>query len=155
MVPAANPLKGSALKRVAVTLTVLASVLALAACGSSSSSSSSSSQAASTPAAGSSSAGGGGGSTVKVSADPSGAFKFNTTSLTAKAGKTTFDFTNDSPLGHNLTIQDSKGKTLGSSPTFMGGSKSFILTLQPGTYKYLCTIPGHAAGGMEGTLTVK
>ena len=24
----------------------------------------------------------------------------------------------------------------------------------PGTYEYLCTVPGHAAGGMKGLLTV-
>jgi uncharacterized cupredoxin-like copper-binding protein len=28
-------------------------------------------------------------------------------------------------------------------------------TLKPGTYTFLCTVPGHAAGGMKGTLTVK
>jgi uncharacterized cupredoxin-like copper-binding protein len=27
--------------------------------------------------------------------------------------------------------------------------------LQPGEYKFLCTVPGHAEGGMEGTLTVE
>jgi len=27
--------------------------------------------------------------------------------------------------------------------------------LAPGTYTFLCTVPGHAQAGMEGTLTVK
>jgi len=92
---------------------------------------------------------------VKVSADPTGQLKYNTTSLSAKAGKATFDFTNESPLSHNFTIEDKSGKALGNTPTFTGGSKSVTLTLQPGTYKFLCTVPGHAQAGMEGTLTVK
>ena len=144
------------MKRAVVVLTALTAALALAACGSSSSSSSS----ATTPgpagtAAGAGGGGGGGTQTLKETADPSGQFKFSSSSLSAKAGKATFDFTNDSPLAHNFTIEDKSGKTLGNTPTFMGGSKSFTLTLQPGTYKFLCTVPGHAQGGMEGILTVK
>jgi plastocyanin len=147
--------KGAAVKRAVVILTALTAALALAACGSSSSSSSSSSTSAGGASAGGGGGGGGGSQTLKLSADPSGQFKFDTSSLSAKSGKATFDFSNSSPLAHNLTIQDKSGRSLGSTPTFMGGSKSFTLTLQPGTYKFLCTVPGHAAGGMEGTLTVK
>jgi plastocyanin len=143
-------------KRAVVVLTALTAALALAACGSSSSSSTSTSTSAGNAPAGGGGGGGGGASqTLKETADPSGAFKFSASSLSAKAGKSTFDFTNDSPLAHNFTIEDSSGKALGNTPTFMGGSKSFTLTLQPGTYKFLCTVPGHAQGGMEGTLTVK
>jgi uncharacterized cupredoxin-like copper-binding protein len=29
------------------------------------------------------------------------------------------------------------------------------VTLSPGTYDFLCTVPGHADGGMKGKLTVK
>jgi plastocyanin len=139
-------------RKALMTLAALGAALALVACGSSSSSSDTGATAAATSGGG---GGGGTSSTVKVSADPSGAFKFDTTSLSTKAGKTTFDFTNESPLSHNFTIEDKNGKTVGSTPTFTGGSKSTTLTLQPGTYKFLCTVPGHAQGGMEGTLTVK
>jgi plastocyanin len=152
--------KGAVVKRVAVILTALTAALALAACGGSSSSSSSSTSSGAGAAAGSASAaggggGGGGGGTVKISADPSGQLKYDTTSLTAKAGTDSFEFTNESPLSHNFTIEDKSGKTVGSTPTFTGGTKSVNLTLQPGTYKFLCTVPGHAAAGMQGTLTVK
>jgi plastocyanin len=99
--------------------------------------------------------GGGGGSTLKVSADPSGAFKFDTSSLSAKAGSDTFDFTNDSPIDHNFTIETSGGDEVAATPTFAGGTKSVTADLKPGTYTFLCTIPGHAEGGMKGTLTVK
>ena len=72
------------MRRSAAVLTALAAALALAACGGGGSDSSSSGSAASVATAGGGASGGGG--TVKVSADPSGAFKFNTKSLTAKSG---------------------------------------------------------------------
>ena len=140
------------MKRAVVILTALTAALALAACGSSSSSSSSTS-AGTAPAGGG--GGGGGSQTVKVAADPSGQLHYTTTTLSAKAGKATFDFTNESPLSHDLTIEDKSGAKLGATPVFTGGSKSFTITLQPGTYKFLCTVPGHAQAGMQGTLMVK
>jgi uncharacterized cupredoxin-like copper-binding protein len=99
--------------------------------------------------------GGGGGQTVPISADPTGQLKFNTTKLSAKAGSDTFAFTNDAPLAHDFTIETSSGAKVGATPVFSGGTKSFTANLKPGTYKFLCTVPGHAAAGMQGTLTVK
>jgi len=63
--------------------------------------------------------------------------------------------TNSSSLGHNITIQQgTSGSVLGSTPTFSGGSKSVTVNLKPGTYTFFCSVPGHRAGGMVGTLTV-
>lgn len=98
---------------------------------------------------------GGGGSTIKVSADPTGQLKFQQTSLTATAGKDTIDFTNDSPLGHNVQIQDSSGKLVGGTKTITGTSTTATVDLKPGKYIFFCSIPGHEAAGMKGTLTVK
>ncbi len=40
------------------------------------------------------------------------------------------------------------------SPGAMG-FKSLIVTLKAkGTYEYMCTVPGHAAGGMKGVFKV-
>jgi plastocyanin len=144
----------SALSLVAVALTV-----GLAACGGSSSSSSTSSSSApasSSSSSTSSSASGsaGGGSTVKEAADPSGQLKFTNNTLTAKAGKATVDFTNASPVPHNMTIVDSSGKKVGATPTFSGGTKSFTADLKPGKYTFYCSVPGHRQAGMQGTLTV-
>jgi uncharacterized cupredoxin-like copper-binding protein len=36
----------------------------------------------------------------------------------------------------------------------MGGTKTLSVSLKPGTYTFECTVPGHAAAGMKGTLTV-
>jgi outer membrane protein assembly factor BamB len=80
---------------------------------------------------------------------------FNTNALTAKAGKVTIDFTNNSALQHNVTLVNSGSKILGKTPTFAGGSKSLSATLKPGTYTYYCSVPGHRQAGMQGTLTIK
>jgi plastocyanin len=151
-----------------LTLAVAALMLGVSACGGGSSSSSSSSAAAtsatsSTPAttsSSSSSAATGGSaaasSTLSIAADPSGALKFTKSTLTAKAGTVTISFTNSSPLAHNLTVQQgTSGAVLGATPTFMGGTKTLKLTLKAGTYTYYCSVPGHRAAGMQGTLTVQ
>jgi len=45
----------------------------------------------------------------------------------------------------------------GVRPPIIGPGKSASLTvsLKAGKYPYLCTVPGHAAGGMKGVFTVK
>ena len=35
-----------------------------------------------------------------------------------------------------------------------GKSAKLTVTLKAGKFPYLCTVPGHAAAGMKGTLTV-
>ncbi len=92
---------------------------------------------------------------LSLEANPQGQLKYNTSSLTAKAGKVTIDFKNMSPLGHNVTVESSGGGTLGATETFQGGSKKLTLNLKPGTYKFFCSVPGHRQAGMEGTLVVK
>ena len=137
------------------TAGLLLMLFALAGCGGSSSPSTTTSSAPaqtskpSTPAPAAPTGG-----AVKLAADPSGALKFNTTSLNAKAGKVTVDFTNSAPLAHNVTIASSTGAVLGATPTFQGGTKSLTLNLKPGTYTFYCSVPGHRQAGMHGTLVV-
>jgi plastocyanin len=99
--------------------------------------------------------GGGGGETISLSADPSGGFAFEQTSLTAQAGKDTIDFDNPAPIAHDVCVEDSSGDELGCSDEVSEGKTSLTVDLQPGTYTYFCSVDGHRAGGMEGTLTVK
>lgn len=79
---------------------------------------------------------------------------FDKTSLTSKPGKVTIDFDNPSALEHNVAIEQN-GKQIAISETLAKGKTSVSADLAPGTYAYLCTIPGHAEAGMEGTLTVR
>ncbi len=99
----------------------------------------------SSPAAGSSS--------VSLAADPAGALAYDTKQLSAKAGAVTITMANASPVEHDVAIAEGT-KVVGSIPGFIGGSKTFKVTLKPGRYTFYCTIPGHRAAGMEGTLTV-
>lgn len=144
------------MKKMLAIFGLVIAALALVACGSSSNNSSTTTPAkAPTKSGGGSKAATGGGGTTSISADPSGQLKFSTTKLTAKAGQDTFAFTNQAPISHDFTIEDSSGKKLGATPVFTGGTKTFTANLKPGTYKFLCTVPSHAAAGMKGTLTVK
>jgi plastocyanin len=98
----------------------------------------------------------GGGSTLKLAADPSGALAYDTKSLSAKAGNVTIDFTNDAPISHDVSVEDSSGSELGTSDLISKSSTTLDLSnLKPGSYTFFCTVPGHREGGMEGTLTVK
>jgi plastocyanin len=147
-------------------LTLAVGLVVLAGCGSSSSSSTTSSASepaapATTPATTSSAAAAtpapaaGASSTLSLSANAEGQLKYNTTSLTAKAGKVAINFTNTAPEDHNVTIETSSGTMVGATPTFQGGSKTLSVTLKAGTYKFYCSVPGHRMAGMEGTLTVQ
>jgi plastocyanin len=93
------------------------------------------------------------GTTLDIAADASGALKFDKSSLTAKAGKVNIVMANPSPLSHDIAIQgngvDVKGKVVSQ-----GGTSTVSADLKPGTYTFLCTVDGHAAAGMKGTLTV-
>lgn len=91
--------------------------------------------------------------TLKLSADPS-ALAFDTTELTAKPGEVTIDFDNPSPIPHNVVIEED-GKELAGFEPIAEGEESVSADLKAGTYTFLCTVPGHAEAGMEGSLTVE
>jgi plastocyanin len=129
-------------------------LVVLAGCGSSSTGSTSSSTTASTAATTTTSSTAPSGA-LSLAANPEGQLAYNKKSLTANAGKVSVDFTNSSPLDHNMTIESSSHQILGATPTFQGGTKVLTLSLKPGTYKFFCSVPGHRMAGMEGTLTVK
>ena len=141
-------------KRLLITFALVALAgFGLAACGSDSSSTSTTTSAetsASTTAAATAGRGG----TVKIAADPSGALAFTETKLSAPAGTDTIDFENASSTGHNVEIEDSSGEDVAGTDTITDGKTSTTADLQPGTYTFYCSVPGHQ-GRQEGTITVK
>jgi nitrite reductase (NO-forming) len=90
----------------------------------------------------------GGVSTVSVTESE---FKFDPKAMTAKAGQVTFQIKNGGSVEHNFIVEGSSIKVEGIQP---GQTKNVSTTLAAGTYKVLCTIPGHQEAGMTGTLTV-
>jgi plastocyanin len=95
---------------------------------------------------------GGGGATLAIAADPGGALKFTQTKLTAKAGKVTIQFTNQSKVPHGVVITGHGVNA--KTEVVTGGDASATANLKPGTYTFYCPVPGHRQAGMQGTLTV-
>ncbi len=93
-----------------------------------------------------------GATSLKIAASPS-ALKYSTSKLSAAAGSVTITMSNPSPLRHNVAIKGNgvnvKGKTVGK-----GGVSKVTVTLKKGTYEFYCTLLGHEAAGMKGTLVV-
>jgi plastocyanin len=97
----------------------------------------------------------GSGASIDVEADPSGNLAFTSDTISAKAGKDTVNFTNSSPVPHDVRIEDESGEEVGGTEVISEGAESAEVELKPGTYTYFCSVPGHRQAGMEGTLTVK
>ena len=76
--------------------------------------------------------------------------------LEVNAGKVRFDVTNSGQFTHDFVILKD-GNELAKTPTFRqaDGTQVLEVDLQPGTYKVLCDIQGHADRGMQGELIVK
>jgi plastocyanin len=94
-----------------------------------------------------------GSTSLKLSADKN-KLSYNRKTLKAHAGKVTIVMTNPSSIfQHNIAIKGNgvkvKGKVVGH-----GGTSKVTVTLKPGKYEFYCTVPGHEAGGMKGTLIV-
>jgi plastocyanin len=145
------------MKKASAVLAVAAlSVLGLAACGGSSNDNSTTT-AASTPASTTPAGGGAGGgaSTVDISTPGGSTLAYDQKDVTAKAGSVTINFDNKEALQHDVAVADSSGKVLGQTDLVSSGTANATVNLQPGTYTFYCTVPGHKEAGMEGTLTVK
>jgi plastocyanin len=93
------------------------------------------------------------GGTLQLKASPT-QIAYDTTELTSKPGKVTIDFDNPAALEHDVAIEQD-GKEIAVSETIAEGKTSVTADLAPDTYTFLCTVPGHAEAGMEGTLTVQ
>ena len=88
--------------------------------------------------------------TVNVTAGKPSELRFTLSKKTVAKGVVTFKVANRGKLEHDFKIAGKKTAKL--KP---GKTATLKVTLKKGKAAYLCTLPGHAAGGMKGTLTVK
>ena len=102
---------------------------------------------------GAATAGGSGGeTTLENPADPR-ELRFSKSTLETPAGTVTLVMENPSALEHNIAVRgeglDEKGEVVGQ-----GEESTVTVELEPGEYEFYCSVPGHEAAGMKGTLTV-
>lgn len=102
------------------------------------------------------------GGTLTLPADPSGALAFvsgvednpgRVIQASAEAGQLVLTSLNDSPIEHNIAVSngvEEVGPVVGT-----GATSEVSVDIEPGEYTFLCTVPGHAEGGMQGILTVE
>lgn len=113
---------------------------------------------------------------LQSTADPGGQLKFAEETLNAAAGQAlTVAFNNPSALPHSWVLvepgqeaavdQAATAKNgdptgvdgvIAGSPVVNGGGNAIVdvPALEPGSYPFICTVPGHYAAGMKGTLNV-
>jgi uncharacterized cupredoxin-like copper-binding protein len=97
----------------------------------------------------------GGGSTVDFSTPPGTDLVYDQTDVSTKAGSVTINFDNRQSLQHDVKVEDSSGQELGGTELVSSGTATGTVELQPDSYTFFCSVPGHREAGMEGTLTVK
>jgi mono/diheme cytochrome c family protein len=94
------------------------------------------------------------GGKLQIDADPTGALAFTAKFAIAKTGAVTLVMANKASIQHDISIQgngvNKQGPRVGK-----GGTSKVSASLKPGKYTFYCSVPGHEAGGMKGTLTVK
>ena len=78
-------------------------------------------------------------------------FKIVPQDLTARPGRLTFQIKNVGTVEHNFVVEGTAVKVESIQP---GETQTAMVDLAAGTYRMVCTIPGHEEAGMVGTLEV-
>jgi Cu+-exporting ATPase len=80
--------------------------------------------------------------------------RFEPASATVPAGEwVVITLRNEDPIFHDLEVEGLANVDVAARP---GQTASIRVRLdRPGTYEYVCTVPGHAEAGMTGTLVVE
>jgi uncharacterized cupredoxin-like copper-binding protein len=90
--------------------------------------------------------------TVAVTAGKPSELRFTLSKRTVPRGVVTFNVTNRGKLDHDFRIAGKKTARL--APGKRAAALRVTLN-KAGRFAFLCTVPGHAAGGMKGTLVVR
>lgn len=141
------------MKKLLATLLALAlAAFALAACGGGDDSTSAEGETTSSASTETTGGAGGGGSLTFVA---SSGISYDETEVEASAGENTVTFENSSSIPHDVVIEDDGGNEVAATDVISSGSADASADLAAGTYTFYCSVDGHRAQGMEGTITVK
>lgn len=77
---------------------------------------------------------------------------FEPSELSAPAGEVTVELTSEPGVRHTFVIEELADREIVAVAP--GETASGTVELEPGTYTFYCSVPGHREAGMEGTLTV-
>jgi uncharacterized cupredoxin-like copper-binding protein len=99
---------------------------------------------------------------VTVTAGKPAEFHFIVAPSAVKRGVIVFKITNKGALPHDFKLCSKRNQPLANTCTGRGTKQINpgqtttlrVSILLKGAYEYLCTVPGHAAGGMKGFLKV-
>jgi plastocyanin len=105
--------------------------------------------------------GGGSATTAPASPLPPGVvgvqaseYKFEPSAITVPAGAATFAVKNGGSEAHQFEILEGETVLGGVLDIAPGATKDLAVTLDAGSYTFVCTLNGHDLLGMKGTLTV-
>lgn len=93
---------------------------------------------------------GGGTSTIQVMGTND--LKFDPTELSAAPGEVTVELECGDAVNHDFMVEEAGDAQVAACEP--GETSTGTITLEAGTYTFYCSVPGHRAAGMEGTLTV-
>lgn len=114
---------------------LLAAVLALTACGGGGDEASS---------------GDAGDGTVRIEASD---LAFDSEQVSASAGEIEIELSNVGAVEHDFVVEEADDTHV--VHTAPGETGTGTIELEPGTYTFYCSVPGHREAGMEGTLEVQ
>lgn len=100
-----------------------------------------------------------GGSTAaaqSVTVQGTDTLKFEPSSITVKAGQPVqFSFANTGQTLHDWSLAQGAGQPVKISAAGGQTATGTFTIDRPGTYTFICSQPGHEAGGMKGALTAQ
>lgn len=91
---------------------------------------------------------------LEIESDPNGQLAYVTDQATAPPGPLRIDSPNESSVDHNIALELEGGDEIGEVVKD-GGVSTIEVDVEPGTYTFYCSVPGHREGGMVGELTVE
>jgi plastocyanin len=77
---------------------------------------------------------------------------YNEAPSTVPAGQVAVELVNQGSVPHDVVIEELAHQVVAHADG--GQTVTGQISLEPGTYTYYCSIPGHRPAGMEGTFTV-